>query len=124
MLQPQPVLERAGVVAEVQRARWPHAGEDSLLRAVVSLSYHSSKANKKRLFATIGAKGVRGATLLRPHDRRGTIFVRHGRLRTMPWALLTVPFRRFLPVFRLSGRGSQVHSLAALAPGFHLSPAL
>src|SRR5688572_10477177 len=39
----------------------------------------------------------------------------------MPWALLTVPFRRLLLISsRRSGRGSQVHSLAAPAPGSHL----
>jgi len=47
------------------------------------------------------------------------ISVRHG-LVGDALGLLTVPFRRRLPVSRLSGRGSQVHSLAALAPGSHL----
>ena len=44
----------------------------------------------------------------------------------MPWALLSVPLRRRLlvPLEGLSGHGSQVHSLAAPAPGSHLFPAL
>ena len=56
-----------------------------------------------------------------PHQR--LIFNRHS-LGDDALGLLTVPFRRRLPVLRLSGRGSQVHSLAALAPGSHLAPAL